>query len=89
MNNQPYEAKVSDEYVEALRLFLKGDDAFEPLSRGLEERDGAAGGNIYAALMAAALHVAVSDPPTRILTSSGSWPWSAARSSSPTRTSTR
>ena len=58
MNNQPCEAKVSDEYVEALRLFLKDDDAFEPVSRGLEERDGAAGGNIYAALMAAALHVA-------------------------------
>jgi hypothetical protein len=58
LNDQPYEAEVFDEYVEVLRLFLKEDDAFEPVSRGLEQRDRATGGNVYAALMAAALHVA-------------------------------
>jgi hypothetical protein len=49
---------VTDEYVEALRLFLTDDDAFEQLSSQLEERDGRDGGNVYAALVGMAFAVA-------------------------------
>jgi hypothetical protein len=46
--------QVTDEYVEALRLFLTDDDAFEQLSSQLEKRDGHDGGDVYAALVGAA-----------------------------------
>lgn len=49
---------VTDEYVAALRAFLTGDPAFGGLARRLEARDGDAGGNVYAALLAMTFTVA-------------------------------
>ena len=50
--------QVAGEYVEALRLFLAGDHAFNDLSRQLEDRDGRDGGDVYAALAGMAFAVA-------------------------------
>jgi hypothetical protein len=50
--------QVTDEYAEALRLFLTGDGAFGQLSSQLEKRDGHDGGDVYAALVGMAFVVA-------------------------------
>ena len=42
---------VPPEYVTALRAFLTGDPAYDMLSQHLAERDGDAGGSIYALLL--------------------------------------
>jgi hypothetical protein len=50
--------QVTDDYVQALRLFLTGDDGYNEISRRLEERDGDDGGNLYGALVSAAFAIA-------------------------------